>query len=274
MAGATAFFTTFALPPIFIILFQVLSLFLNKSLVGTEMMEMLSSTLGKEGAAQIRQTSRGFRTLAQNWYIAAAGFVFLIFVATTLFTVIKNTLNDIWNIKVKEKPGFIFNLWLRARSLGVILIAGLLFLASILLDSFEVLAGNNIDEIWPGRGIFFRGALNEIVGIVVVTIWFLILFRYLGDGRPSWKVSLAGGFLTALLFTAGKALLSMLLLKSNIGPIYGASASIVLILLFVFYSSFILYFGASFIKVYSEAIRKPIEPLNNKAYRYRLQKIG
>lgn len=273
MAGATAFFTTFALPPIFIILFQLLTVFLNKNIAGAEIMDMLSGTFGRESAVQIRQTTRGFRTLAQNWYISAGGFLFLLFVATTLFTVIKNTLNDIWNIKVKEKPGFLFNLWLRARSLGVIVIMGLLFLASIFLDSFEVLAGNNMEEIWPGRGIIFKGALNEIVEIIIVTSWFVILFRYLADGRPCWKAAIAGGFLTAILFSGGQALLSLLIVKSNIGPIYGASASIVLVLLFVFYSSFILYFGASFIKVYSDVMRKPIVPVNEKAYRYRLQKI-
>jgi len=102
MAGATAFFTTFALPPIFIILFQLFSLFLSKKVVATEMMAILSNTLGRASALQIRQTTRGFGTLARNWFIASAGFVFLVFVATTLFSVIKNSLNEIWQIKVRE----------------------------------------------------------------------------------------------------------------------------------------------------------------------------
>ena len=84
MAGATAFFTTFALPPIFIILFQLFSLVLNKKLVATEMLQILTDTLGKASALQIRQTTKGFGTLARNWFITAAGFIFLIFVATTL----------------------------------------------------------------------------------------------------------------------------------------------------------------------------------------------
>ena len=80
MAGATAFFTTFALPPIFIILFQLFSLFLSKKVVAKEMMQILSGTLGKGSAQQIRQTTRGFGTLASNWLIATAGFLFLVFV--------------------------------------------------------------------------------------------------------------------------------------------------------------------------------------------------
>lgn len=273
MAGATAFFTTFALPPIFIILFQLFSLFLSKKMVATEMLQILTDTLGRGSALQIRQTTRGFGTLASNWLIAAAGFLFLIFVATTLFTVIKNSLDEIWHIKVKDRPGILFNLKQRTRSMGIILVAGLLFLAAAFLDSFEIMAGNSLGKIFPSGGRFFKGLLNETVAVIAFITWFIILFRYLADGRPSWRVAIAGGTLTGILFSAGKTLLSYLMRNSNISTVYGASGSIVLILLFVFYCSFILYFGASFIKVYSEEIAQPLR-LVNKAFRYQLRKIG
>lgn len=273
MAGATAFFTTFALAPILIILFQLFGLFLGRKMMGSAMMDTLSDTLGRSVALQVRDTTRGFRTLVQHWYTTVLGFLFLAFVATTLFSVVKNTFNDIWNIKVKDRPGILFNLGLRARSMGIIVLAGILFMASILLDGFEILAGKNIEIIWPGGGNFFKGALNELLGAVVVTIWFVILFRFLANGRPTWRASLAGGIITGILFSIGKTLLSFLIKNSNIDTIYGASASVVLLLLFVFYSSFILYFGANFIQVYSEVKRTPVEPLP-KAYRYRLQKLS
>jgi membrane protein len=272
LAGATAFFTTFALPPIVIILFQLFSLFLNRRLVGTEMMKILTETLGKDSAVQIRQTTRGFGTLASNWYITAAGFLFLVFVATTLFSVIKNSLNDIWNISAKDKPGILFNLQLRARSLGIILVAGLLFLGGIFMDGFQILAGNYFQDLWPTGGVFFKSALNEIASVVTITIWFIVLFRYLADGRPPWNIAIAGGVVTGVLFSIGKTLLSFIMRNSNIKTVYGASGSIVLILLFVFYSSFILYYGASFIKVYAEAKGQPLRLLN-QAFRYQLKAL-
>ena len=272
MAGATAFFTTFALPPILIILFQLFSLFLNKREVGAGMMEIISDTLGKGSATQIRQTARGFGSLASNWYIATGGFLFLVFVATTLFSVIKNSLNDIWNISVRDKAGILFNLRLRARSLGIILAAGLLLLAGLFMDGLEIIAGNYLEKIWPAGGGYFKGALNEIVGVITVTAWFIVLFRYLADGRPSWRVAIAGGCVTGVLFSAGKTLLSFVMKNSNINTLYGASGSIVLILLFVFYSSFIFYFGASFIKVYAEKINQPLR-LVNEAFRYQLKRM-
>jgi membrane protein len=273
MAGATAFFTTFALPPILIILFQLLSLFLNSRMVGQEMVQALTDAFGKDTANQIRVTTRGFRTIANNWYLAAGGFIFLIFVATTLFSVIKNSLNDIWKVSVKEKPGVLFYMSFRARSIGVILLMGILFLISILLDGFEVLAGDYIDDIFSGGGSFFTGTLNEITGAVVSITWFILLFRFLADARPSWKVAIAGGVLTGILFTMGKALLSYLMKHSNIATIYGASGSLVLLLLFVFYSSFILYYGASFIKVYSGSLHQSLRLMKN-SFHYKVQKTS
>ena len=272
MAGATAFFTSFALPPILIILFQVFSLFLNRRLVGTEMVQVLKDTFGEEGARQIRLTTRGFRTIATNWYIATGGFVFLVFVATTLFTVIKNSLNDIWMIQVKERPGFIFYLKTRGRSILVILLAGMLFLASLFLDGLQVLAGSYLEKLLFGASDFLMLLLSKITGVIVVAAWFILLFRYLADARPPWKVAILGGCLTGVLFTLGKALLSYIMVRSNVNSIYGASGSLVLLLLFVFYSSFILYYGASFIKVYSEVKGKPLRP-DAHAFQYELQEL-
>jgi len=272
MAGATAFFTCFALPPILIILFQVFSLFWADRQIGSEIREVLTSTFGTEGTAQIRRTIRGMRTFADTGYIAIAGFVFLVFVATTLFAVIKNSLNDIWNIRLKDKPGFLFNLWIRTRSLSAILITGLLFVIAVFMDSIGVIAGEQIESAWPGKGRFFTGIWNEIAGLIVVVTWFVVLFRYAADGRPSWKACWAGGTVTGILYYAGKMGISAILRNSNMASIYGASASIVLILLFVFYSSFILYYGASYIKVISEQGDSPIRP-GKKAYKFEVKEI-
>jgi len=272
MAGATAFFTCFALPPIILLLFQLFSIFFSRKLIGTELGEVLSATLGTQGATQLRETAKSFRRLAQNWYMALLGLLFLIFVATTLFKVIRNTLNDIWNIRL-ERDGFLYDLKVRGRSLIVIMAAGALFLASAIIDAIKVVAGKYIGEIWEKGGVYFSSALSEIAGVVVVTLWFVVLFRFLANARPSWRVSLAGGLLTGILFSLGKAILSTAMRHSNADALYGAGAAIVLILLFVFYSSFILYYGACFIKEYSLLTGDAIVP-SRRAYVYELQKVG
>lgn len=271
MAGATAFFTCFALPPIIVLLFQLFSIFFSRQLIGTQLGEILGATLGEEGANQLRETARSFRRLADNWWMAAIGLVFLVFVATTLFKVIKNTLNDIWNIRL-GKASFLYELKLRGRALIVIVAAGILFLASAILDAVRAFAGQYVEKIWEPGAVLVSGAFGQVAGIVVVTTWFVVLFRYLANARPSWKVAFVGGAVTGVLFTIGKAILSTVMLNSNPGAVYGAGGAIALILLFVFYSSFILYFGASFIMEYSIHINDPLVP-SRRAYRYELQKI-
>ena len=154
---------------------------------------------------------------------------------------------------------------IRLRSFAVILLVGILFFADLFFESIEIMAGNYLDTIFQGGGIYFKGIMSKTGSVIIVATWFSLLFHFLADGRPSWKASLLGGLLTGILFTAGKFLLRTLLIDSNIGSLYGTAGSFVLVLLFVFYSSFILYYGASFIAVYSAKKKWPIRP-NNKAY--------
>ena len=268
MAGATAFFTTFALPPIVFILSQLFGLFIGRSKMGQGLIESISNTLGKEGAEQVRQVVRSIHGFSDSWYVIVLGFLFLVFVATTLFTEIKNSLNQLWKIGVKEHPGLLFVLSTRAKSFAVILLAGILFFADLFLESLEVIAGNYVDEIWHWGSSYFKSAVQQIASVIIVAVWFILLFRFLADGRPTWKASVIGGSLTGILYIAGKLLLRFLLVSSNIGYLYGAAGSFVLVLLFVFYSSFILYYGACFIAVYSEKKQWPIMPGSN-AYKYK-----
>jgi membrane protein len=252
MAGATAFFTSFAIPPIVFILAQLFGLFIGPREMGRGLIHNLSGSLGEDGAQQVRQVIRSIRGFNDSWYVIVFGFIFLFFVATTLFIVIKNSLNQVWQITVAESPGLVFKIGTRLRSFAVILLVGILFFADLFFKSIETIGGNYFEDLYRGSSIYFKIIFSEITSVVIVAAWFIILFRFLADGRPTWKASVMGGLLTAILFTAGRFVLRSLLINSNIGQLYGTSASFVLVLLFVFYTSFIMYYGACFIKVYSE----------------------
>lgn len=273
LAGATAFFFTFALPPILIILIQLFGLFFNRNELSVQLISGVARLMGKTGAIQVQQVLNNFSSLSENLFALSAGFVFLLFVATTLFSVIKNSLDQIWNIRVKPHPGLLFYLKLRGRSLMAILLAGLLFIILIFVESMQAILGNYIDYLGSKAGNFLNGLVNELLFIIIVTTWFSIIFRFLTDGRPTWKAALAGGFFTAILFSFGKVILKTLLSLSNISTIYGASGSFVLILLFVFYSSLIFYYGACFIRVMSDDLKLPITPVK-EAFTYRETEVG
>ena len=265
MGAATAFFSTFALPPILIIFTQFFRFAVDPKELSSELIDRLGHILGTSSAQQVEGVLVAVSGLSHKWYITVFGFIFLMFVATTLFEVIKNSLGQIWQIRIMPKPGLGFRLKYRLRSLIVIFLAGALFLAGLVLESFQAIMGNYIDQIWGGGGWFFNRIINELVFVIALTVWLAFLFRFLTAGRPKWKISLIGAFFTAILFTIGKWVLGYLLIRSNISIIYGASGSMVLIMLFVFYSAMIFYYGGCFVKVLSDALDSPIRPVK-KAY--------
>lgn len=259
LAGATAFFTTFALPFIVFILARLFGLIVGPKIVGRGLIGNIANSLGADGASQIRQVIHSIRSFSNNWYVILLGFIFLLFVATTLFIVIKNSLNQIWEITVEERPGIVFSLITRLRSFAIILVVGILFFANLFLKNVQTISGNYIENISKGSSVFFNIIFNELSSIIIVAAWFIILFRFLADGKPIWKAAIAGGLVTGILFTAGRLVLKALLINSNIGQLYGAAGSFVLLLLFVFYTSFMLYYGACFIAVYSGKKQWPIK---------------
>lgn len=259
MAAATAFFTIFALPPILVIITQVLGLIVNDQII-REVFQSLSAVIGKSSTVQITDTLKAIREMASNEYITIFGMFFLIFVATNLFKIVKDSINQVWKIKMITGPRFRGTMRSRWHSLIIIVFTGFLFLVSILMEGMQTYLKDIVEELLPWLADFLNSAFSYIFSILIVTTWFLIIFRYLPDGVPPWKVAIAGALFTSILFNIGKFLLRVLLLQSNIDGLFGASAAIVLLLLFVFYSSLILYFGASFTQAWADCHNTPIEP--------------
>jgi membrane protein len=260
MAGATAFFTTFALPAVLIILIQVFGIVLNPRFMTRQLFINLGEVVGRNTAVELRKTLFNVRLLFRNWYEATLGFLFLIFVATTLLKVIKDSLNQLWNIRMGSKMGFKFGLMTRAKSFLVILIAGLLFFIVLLVEGGLDLIQKTANDPAFRHGLLAKAFIRQIISLILVTIWFSMLFKFLPDARPAWKTVIIGAGFTGFLFTIGKLLLQLLLSYSSMQTIYGASTSSALLLLFVFYSSFIFYYGACFTKIWAEAYNKPIPP--------------
>lgn len=272
LAGATAFFANFALPPILLILIRLFGFFFDRRIFATRLFERLAGILDDQSTTQIRQTLRNIRGVDHKWYATLISFIFFLFVATTLFNVIKNSMDQIWSIGISEESGFLFRLKLRARSMVIILLAGILFLTGFMTDSIQAFMGEYINNASPTFGRIFFWILNQLLFVLIVTTWFSVLFRFLTNGRPTWTAAIRGGILTGVLFTMGKYILRIMLPLSGIGNIYGTSGSIVLIMLFVFYSSFIFYFGACYVKILSDSRETPIRPIKG-TYNYEIKEI-
>ena len=263
MAGATAFFTTFALPAVLIILIQIFGLIFSPRMMTRQLLKNLADIVGSKTASGLHNTLINVHHLSTNWYVAAGGFLFLIFVSTTLFKVIRDSLNQLWNIRLKDGAGIRFNLVNRAKSFLVILFAGILFLSVLMAEGLLNFLSHSVSDRFLEKSIWVSDLIRQIISLAVVTAWFTVIFKFLPDGRPVWKVAITGGFFTGILFSLGKLLLKWLLSYSNMQTIYGASTSSVLLLLFVFYSSMIFYFGACFTNEWAMHVHKPIRPGKN-----------
>jgi membrane protein len=273
MAGATAFFTTFALPPILIILTQLLGLVFDSASIRRQLYLKLSGFIGRDSVRQVVETLIAFRKLADNWFLTIAGFLFLLFVATTLFKVIKSSLNQLWRIKVIRRRSFWVHLRTRSHSLFLILMVGVLFMIGLLAEGIQAFFAKSFD-VSTQFTQYSNGVINFLLSVLIVTLWFAILFRFLPDAKASWRVSITGAFLTSILFNTGKLVFRWIMLSyNNINTVYGASGSIILIMLFVFYASLILYYGAAFTKVWGSYTGEPIQPLPH-AMNYRLNEVG
>jgi len=260
MAGATAFFSTFALPPMLIIMVRALGLFFDRRTVGRQILGKVGNVLGDDGREQIRLVIRSVRDLQLPPLAAILLFIFLLFVATTLFMVIKDSINQLWRIRVNMKRHFVSVLLSRIRAIVFILFTGVLFVAVMGIEFAQAYMDPYLSELAPALHRYAHGAFDHIVSLLIVAAWFFVLLRFLPDGRPRNPVALAGALVAGLLFSTGKYVLRRVL-SGNIKVIYGTSGAMVLILLFVFYSALILYYSAAFTRMWGVYCGSEIVPL-------------
>ena len=257
MSSSTAFFTTFAISPILLLLTNLFGAYFSLARMSNELYGQLAEIVGSEAANEIHKIVMNFMKFDSTWYMNAVALIFFIFVATTLLGVIKLNIHKIWKIKrAYTKVRYKFRE--RGGQTLIILITAALIFISITIDYLLAISLDYLQIAVPAFGILIIKLLNLVFSIIVVTIWFTMLFKFLPDAKVEWDVAFNGAFLTAILYRIGQFALGKILVHARIATIFGASASLVLLLVFIFYCSFILYFGAAFTHEYAELAGKHI----------------
>lgn len=273
LGAATAFFTSFALPPILIILIQLLRALYPTSLVRTMLLGKLSNVLGQAATGLIEQILSNVADPRRTRLVTWAGFVFLVFVATTLFTIIQHSLNQLWQIRPRRRSApLAVALRERVRAGGVLLATGALAVLAFSTDAALGLFADSIRDFDTTLAYYVVRGLNSLAAFGILAVWFGLTFRTLSLAKVPWRAVRRGAALTAVLISLGEILLGKLLVSQDLGPVYGPAAGLVLVLLFVFYCAMIFYFGAAFTKVYAIRLGLPIRP-KKSAVRYRLVNI-
>jgi len=273
MAAATAFFSFFALPPIVIILTQLYGQVLTDAdqQVSTELFRTMADLFGWQSARQLQDISQRLQQPRSSGWLTALSVVLLLLASTTLFAIIKNSLNQLWMVKHAAHRRWWASAADRAIAFGLILFSGLLVLASLIVQRMLLpLKAELANSFQTPAWLLLSGRYLLATGLL--TLWLCVLFKYLPDIKIRWQAVWRGALVTALLFSVGEQILDRLLIKSPVGALYGRSGAIILILLFIFYSALILYYGASFTREYANWLHLDARPATD-AVAYQIQEL-
>lgn len=260
MAAATAFFSFFALPPIVIILSQLFSGLLNMRdrQISWQLFHKLANLFGYQSARELHDISKNLSQRQSSSALTVLSIFLLLLASTTLFAVIKQSLNQLWMVKSAPSRHWSGTLLDRLVALGIIIFSGLLIIVSLAIQrTLLVLFPDASASEW------LISVGSHLLSVLLMTVWFAVVFKFLPDIRIHWRVVWVGALVTALLIELGEKILGRLLINSSVGALYGTSGAIILILLFVFYSSLIFYYGASFTRQYSQWIHLDARPTTN-----------
>lgn len=268
LSAALSYYTIFSLPPLLIIIISISGFFFGAEAVKGEIFGQINGLVGNDAAIQIQETIKNVKLSDSNVFATTLGIIILLIGASGVFAEIQDSINYIWGIKAKPKRGLIKFIKNRLMSFSMIGSAGFLLMVGLVVNSLMDLLNNKLVRYFPQDTIYFFYVVNILILFISITLLFTIIFRTLPDGKVVLRDCLVGASFTALLFMIGKFAIGAYLGSSSIASVYGAAGSVILILVWVYYSAIILYFGAEFTKVYAITHGKRIIP-----YEYSVQVI-
>lgn len=266
LSASLSYYTIFALGPTLIIIISFAGIFLGREAVEGKLYDQIKMLIGSAAAIQVQSIIANLQQSNQSVTAAIIGFVLLILGATGVFTEIQGSINYIWSIRAKPKKGWLKFIINRLISFSLVISCGFILLVSLVINAVMELLNEKLQYYFQSVTIVVFYILNWALIFAVITALFAIIFKVLPDATIRWKDATVGAAFTALLFMLGKFLISLYIGKSNVGFTYGAAGSIIVILVWVYYSSLILYFGAEFTKIYSIQHGAGIKPIQTAVF--------
>lgn len=265
-AAAIAFYTIFSLPAVLIIIISIAGSFFGEESVRQELYTSISQMVGQDSADRVRTIIENTSIAKPSTLANLIGIGILLFSATTVFTILQHALNEIWRVMEKPERSSIIKLAIdRGISFIMVLLLGIIMAASFLVDTALVLISEYLNSNLPENAMildldYFFNMANYLLSTVVITSVFAVIFKILPDVKVKWKDVFIGALVTTVLFVLGKYLMSLYLESSSMTSAYGAAGSLVVLLMWVYYSAFILLYGANFTKIHAKYSGRPTIP--------------
>lgn len=260
LSGSLAYFTVFSIGPMLIVIIFFADIFYGREAVEGTIYGQIKGFVGSGAAAQIQEIIKNASLSGKSKITAIIGFITLIVGATTVFAEIQDSINTIWNLKIKPERGWLKMILNRLLSFSIVVTLAFLLLVSLIINGLMEALGNHLQNLFPNITVVLIYIFNLVLTFFVITLLFAIIFKVLPDAKIKWRDVLTGSLTTAALFMMGKFAISFYIGSSHIGTTYGTAGSIVVILVWIYYSAIILYFGAEFTKAYAATYGTRIYP--------------
>jgi membrane protein len=265
LGAALAFYTLFSLAPLLMISIAITALVFGREIAYTQLIQQIEVFIGLEGARVIQATIENTSRPSSGIMATLIGLATMLFGATIVFNELQDALNVIWKVTSKPRRSMAIGLiWDRLLAFCIVVAVGLLLLLSIVANAVLNAMMQIFGDILPRHVDWLRTA-NFVFVLVTVTLLFIMVYKVLPDIEIGWVEVLVGAIVTAILFMLGKFLIELYLGYTTAASVYGAAASLVILLTWIYYSAQILYFGAEFTKVYAKYRGHRIVPTEKRA---------
>lgn len=260
LSASLAYSTIFSLPPMLLLIIIVGGTFYGEQAITGQLFGQLKEFVGTDTAMQIQEVMSKINFHKNSTIATIISVVVLIVGATGIFVEIQDSLNLIWGVRAKAKKGFVKILLSRLLSFTMIIGFGFLLLVSLLLNAIILGFSDLIIDHLPFIPVNMIGVVNTAFTFLVLVVLFMAIFKMLPDVRLRWKQVVPGAIVTTLLFFLGKYLIGLYIGSNTMASLYGAAGSLIVLLLWIYFSAFILYFGAEFTKAHVEHFGGRIHP--------------
>ncbi|MBK8749219.1 MAG: YihY/virulence factor BrkB family protein [Saprospiraceae bacterium] len=260
LSAALAYYTIFALAPLLLLLISLAGIFLGKDAIQGKVFEELNGLIGASAALQIQDMIKAIELSDKSTFALVIGIFTLFIGATSIFGEIQDSINIIWKVKAKPKKGWLKLLKNRLLSSSIIVSLGFLLIVSLIANGVILALMDRLSRFLPDMTVWIANISNTAITFIVITVLFGAIFKVLPDVKIKWKDVRTGAIFTACLFFIGRFLIGLYISTTATGSTFGAAGSLIVVLVWIYYTAVILYLGAEFTQVYAEYKGHHIEP--------------
>jgi len=266
LSASLAYYTIFSLAPLLLLVTSLAGAIFGKDATEGTLFSELKGLIGNEAAAQIQEIIRNMELSGETTLSLIIGGVTLIVAATTVFGELQDSINMIWKVKAKPKKGWLKLIKDRLLSGSIIIGLGFILVVSLIINGVLAAFNGMLKKWLPDLSVLLFSALSIIISFVVLVLIFGVIYKVLPDAKIKWKDVRAGALFTALLFLLGRYIIGLYIGAAQSGSAYGAAGSLIVVMLWVYYSAAILYFSAEFTRVYAAFKGENIIPADYAVY--------